>query len=206
MSRNDQAARYKFPDLLTMILSAGVWLMVPAAANAAIPQQERDALISLYNASGGDRWVAKAGWLGPAGSECGWYGVTCDAARNHVVSLDLHNNGLSYVTRWNDSGNLSKLQILNLSRNDRLSGNRRFSGDINLDFLTELRVLDISYTNCFISGSVFNLPQLTELNLHGSGLIQPDPRQLPPWLFNLRQLQKLDMGGTARYFRSDIRK
>lgn len=38
---------------------------------------ERTALVELYNATGGASWVHRERWLGPPGSECQWYGVTC---------------------------------------------------------------------------------------------------------------------------------
>ncbi len=34
-------------------------------------------------------------WLGSAGTECGWYGVTCNAAQDSVVGLSLSGNQLS---------------------------------------------------------------------------------------------------------------
>ena len=54
MSCENKSARHNFPDLLVMILAAGVGLMAPAAAKAAIPQQERDALIALSGDLFGD--------------------------------------------------------------------------------------------------------------------------------------------------------
>ena len=49
-------------------------------ATAAIPTAERDALVALYNATGGDGWHDNSGWLGNAGSECSWSGIWCDDA------------------------------------------------------------------------------------------------------------------------------
>ena len=54
-----------------------------------IPQVEREALIALYNATDGDNWTCNDGWLGAPGTECSWYGVTCDTEENYVSQLNL---------------------------------------------------------------------------------------------------------------------
>lgn len=55
---------------------------------------QRDALLSLYNATGGSNWTNQEGWLGEAGTECDWYGVSCNEHGN-IAYLDLNNNNLS---------------------------------------------------------------------------------------------------------------
>jgi hypothetical protein len=45
------------------------------AATAAIPAAERQALVDLYNSTGGASWTNRAGWNGAAGTECSWTGV-----------------------------------------------------------------------------------------------------------------------------------
>ena len=39
---------------------------------------ERDALVALYDATGGSGWHHNGGWLD--GDPCSWYGVTCDGS------------------------------------------------------------------------------------------------------------------------------
>jgi hypothetical protein len=46
-------------------------------AYSQVPVWEREALIALYNALDGENWERNTGWLGDAGTECDWYGVTC---------------------------------------------------------------------------------------------------------------------------------
>ncbi len=62
-----------------------------------LAQDEWSALASLYNATGGSAWTTKTGWdfsgSGPNGTECGWYGITCDTTP-HVIAIDLQNNNL----------------------------------------------------------------------------------------------------------------
>jgi len=64
------------------------------ASFADIPVSEREGLIALYESTGGDAWMTNEHWLGPAGSECSWYGITCDAEHTHVLEIALEDNGL----------------------------------------------------------------------------------------------------------------
>src|ERR1700693_1239647 len=77
------------------------------AALAAIPDSERAVLIALYTSTNGDGWNSSAHWceracpasgtpvFAAAGTECGWYGVLCDAAGAHVQAILLDSNGLT---------------------------------------------------------------------------------------------------------------
>lgn len=88
-----------------------------------ISAQERQALVALYQATDGNHWKNHDGWLGPAGSECGWHGVGCGLGAPEpktVVYLDLYDNNLR--GRIPEAiGQLVHLQTLFLSHND-LSG------------------------------------------------------------------------------------
>ena len=44
-----------------------LFVLAPGTAAAAIPQAERDALIDLYDSTGGPAWTDSAGWLGAPG-------------------------------------------------------------------------------------------------------------------------------------------
>jgi hypothetical protein len=70
--------------------------------HAAIPVEERDVLIELYNSTGGKNWTSNSGWLGDFGTECDWSGISC--LENHVVRLDLSNRGLT--------GSIPKILVL----------------------------------------------------------------------------------------------
>ena len=88
---------------------------------ATISKAECDALVDLYNATGGAAtWVSKANWL-LGDNPCGWYGVTCsNATGGSLTLLNLYNNKLSDAIPAS-IGNLTNLQTLNLYNND-LSG------------------------------------------------------------------------------------
>ncbi len=86
---------------------------------ATIPVEEREALISLYNQTGGSNWTSNSGWLGESGTECSWLGVSC--LGGHVNRLDLNNRGLT-GTIPRELVLLSNLKELDLSHN-QLKGN-----------------------------------------------------------------------------------
>jgi len=73
-----------------LLLAAGA---LPALA--AIPAAERDVLTALYTSTNGAGWTNHTNWNGAAGTECTWYGVTCDAGQTHVIAISLYNNNLA---------------------------------------------------------------------------------------------------------------
>jgi len=95
-------------------------LAFPVPGRAAIPGAERSALVSLFNATGGGSWTVKTGWLGQAGSECSWSGVTCNGTGTAVTDLFLSDNGLSGKLPAG-LGNLPSLRSLEMEGN-ALSG------------------------------------------------------------------------------------
>ncbi|MBM87009.1 MAG: hypothetical protein CMQ41_01390, partial [Gammaproteobacteria bacterium] len=63
---------------LFFLIAIFVWLgSLASVSYSQVPQIERDALVALYNSTGGANWRDNTGWLGAAGTECDWYGVTC---------------------------------------------------------------------------------------------------------------------------------
>ena len=83
--------------LLIPVMQAG-----SAGEATRISPEERQALVALYEATGGGAWVHRDGWVGPVGSECRWYGVVCGreigeaaAGKLTVTDLDLGHNGLT---------------------------------------------------------------------------------------------------------------
>ena len=85
-----------------------ITLPVPPAATT-----ERDALIALYEAAGGDNWEQKDNWLSDRPLS-DWHGVTTDAG-GHVTHLKLGGNRLSGTIP--DLGALTHLEELALTSN-----------------------------------------------------------------------------------------
>ena len=72
-----------------------LFALAASVAEAAIPAAERQALIDIYNGTGGAGWTTSTNWNGAAGTECTWFGVTCDGAQTTVTGIDLNTNNLT---------------------------------------------------------------------------------------------------------------
>ena len=143
-----------------------------------IVQQEREALIAFYEATGGDNWTDNTNWCSDKPlSE--WYGI--NVWNGHVNYINLNNNNLSgelpdnlekltalqYLQLGGNSltgnipesiGDLTSLVSLNLSSNN-LNGNI----PENIGNLTSLVSLDLGVNN--ITGSIpESIGNLTALN------------------------------------------
>ena len=99
-------------------ITGGLPAGMGSQSTSKISSVERSALIALYNSTDGANWTNNTGWLGSAGTECFWFGVTCDSGS--VSSLSLNSNSLT-GTIPNELGDLADLAILNLNGNS-LSG------------------------------------------------------------------------------------
>lgn len=166
----------------------GALVLAAAAvpAQAAIPAAQRQALIDLYNATNGAAWRDNTGWLGAAGTECSWYGVTCDGGQQTtVIYLRLSNNNL--VGTLPDSiGDLTTLQELKMGWNS-------LSGPIpeevgNLASLTRLELTSNQLTGD-IPGTLADLSALQYLLLNSNKL----DGALPAWLGGLTALRFIDL-------------
>ncbi|CAM9610732.1 unnamed protein product [Scytosiphon promiscuus] len=145
---------------------------------------ERDALIGLYNATGGSGWLHSENWNTDADLSL-WHGV--EAVDGRVVSLSLPSNNLrGEVLR--ELGQLTALTNLNLQSN-------RLTGPIprELGALGELQRLALNSNQ--LTGSIpkelGTLTKLSVLWLFGNHLTG----QIPPELGNLGALQHLSLYG-----------
>ena len=176
-----------------------------SAAVTVILHPDRLALIALHNATDGENWRNRDGWLSEAPLES-WFGVETVVdgrvrelrLRNNRLSgtippeigdlmelreLHLHYNGLS-GTIPPEIGNLTQLRELQLYQND-------FSGPIPsvLGDLTELIHLDLSYNGLTgtIPRELGNLVRLSTLYLEANSL----SGTIPPEIGNLTGLTLL---------------
>ena len=153
---------------------------------ADIPPSERNALIALYDSTNGDGWSDNSGWKGPAGTECTWYGVSCNPAGDSVVGIEMSSNNLNGPLPA-ELLNLTNLELLNLYDNF-------LSGSIPPEFgnLAQLKLLNLGFN--LLSGplppELGNLGNLVELEIS----LQYLSGQMPPELGQLTSLKMLDLG------------
>ena len=176
-------------------------------APSTISSGERSALTDLYTSTAGGAWFVKTNWNGAAGTECTWYGVTCDAGKTTVQAIDLHSDNLTgplpasisnltnlvhldlYINNLNGSipssiGSLTKLQRFDVGTN-QLTG----SIPTQLGGLTAMTYLDLDsnqLTGAIPSG-LGNLTKLDFLDLDGNQLTGSIPSQFD----SLSLLQRL---------------
>jgi len=142
-----------------------------------IPKPEFNALVDLYNSTGGSKWINQSGWLDPkatAWSGIGISGVQYDTNGNvsvqgNVTSINLQQFGLTGSIP-DSIGNFTRLNYLRLSFN-QLTGN--------------------------IPASIGNLKQLSLLYLHFNQLSGPIPDTLG-FLQNLKYLYLRNNALTGR--------
>jgi len=94
-----------------------------ANSRRAIPAEECEALVALYNATSGTSWKDHSGWTGSIGTECEWHGVVCGHGNGsglNVTAIELSENNL-VGTVPDALGHLDSLEWLSLLGN-HLSG------------------------------------------------------------------------------------
>jgi Leucine-rich repeat (LRR) protein/glucose/arabinose dehydrogenase len=159
----------------------GVATPAPTTPTAAVVLGDREVLVALYNATGGENWKNSGKWLSsaPIGE---WQGVTVDAG-GRVTELRLNRNQLSGEIPP-ELGYLTNLNWLYLQDNT-LSG--KIPAELgNLTNLKELW-LENNRLGGEIPPELGSLANLTELRLHRNQL----SGKLPPELGNLTKLREL---------------
>lgn len=147
------------------------------------PAADRNALVALYEATGGDNWTNNTNWLGdkPLGE---WHGVYVDHM-GRVIALSLFDNGLSGPIPP-EIGSLTELEHLQLGYNG-LSGTL----PAELGHLADLT--DLSLFGNSLSGSIppdlGSLVGLERLRLSQNQFSGP----IPPELGNLANLTEVDL-------------
>jgi hypothetical protein len=158
----------------------------PGLVYGAVPANEREALIALYNGTDGDRWDNNSGWktdgdFSPPGTEKDWYGIT--VSNDHVTGINLSDNSLNGSIPG-ELGDLSNLVTLDLHSN-------QLKGSIppGVGKLANLITLDLHYNQ--ITGIPLELEDLS--NLRYLYLDRNQITGIPPGLEweNLSKLQHL---------------
>ena len=155
------------------------FLLIPGIILPDIPAVEREALIALYNATGGDNWERNDNWktggvFSPPGTENTWWGITCDAANTMVIEIHLESKNLQ-GTLPPEIGNFTNLEYLDLPGN-------LLSGFIPAEIgnLTHLQFLRL-YSNQ-LSGSIppeiGDCISLKVMQIHGNQLTGPIPAEM----------------------------
>ena len=172
---------------------------------AQLPSPDREALVALYNATGGANWTDNTNWVtnAPVGQ---WYGVTTDAS-SRVTELNLTRNQLKGEIPP-ELANLTNLKVLALGGNEltgtiptwlgslaNLEGlylwGNRLTGEIpsqlgNLTNLEELWLADNQLTG-EIPSELGSLANLGSLFLGDNQLTG----EIPPELGSLTNLERL---------------
>ena len=141
----------------------------PTAAPTPVPP-DRDALIALYNAAGGDNWVDNTNWLSdrPLGE---WYGVWTNS-NGRVAGLELHLGPEPQgeiptklpAGAFHDLTELGDLRIIGMPIEE-------LQPDV-FEGLSQLRQLEISYTGLkrLPSGVFDSLENLANLSIYSNPL------------------------------------
>ena len=159
---------------------------VPAAAGEHHDaRSDREALIELYEATGGDGWGRSDHW-GSTAPLGWWHGVTTDSD-GRVVRLELPSNGLSGELP-EAIGQLTHLRRLDLADNGLHGEIPRAIGE-----LISLRELDLQNNRLYrqIPAEIGELTNLTLLDVKHNALWGRNPDEL----WELDNLRVLDMRG-----------
>ena len=146
------------------------WLSIVASGmvQAAIPASERAVLDSIYQQTRGANWTNNTEWGGPAGTECSWFGVLCDANETHVIFIALQNAdsqgnvvGNNLVGSLPALNGLASLQYFGVLNNHLTGGIPALAGLSSLQYLA----LDGNQFN----GSIPSLNGLFNLIIFSAG-------------------------------------
>ena len=151
------------------------------------PPSDRDALLALYDATGGPDWTESQNWLTEAALG-EWHGIETDS-EGRVTALRLQNNGLAGRIPA-ELAHLSALRELSIWNNN-------LSGTIPPELGNLRNLTNLTLWNSGLSGTIppelGNLAELRNLVLAGNGLTGSIPTELG----NLANLTSLGLDDNA---------
>ena len=195
---NDNVTRGQMAAFIIRALTGGITPPPPGGGTfcdkvTTVVKGDCNALVSLYNSTGGSQWTSKAGWM-VSTNPCNWAGVACNAGKRVtqlILNGEASNPGNLTGSLPAALGNLTGLQVIDLASNE-------IGGTIPpaLGNLKNLLALDLSGN--FLTGTIPNslggLTALTvELDLHSNSL----SGSIPTTFTNLNALFILDLGSNS---------
>ncbi len=170
--------------LLVVGSSHAARAQVDCAVQTNISQSECEALVTIYNSTGGPNWRHQDRWL-QDNFPCAWQRVGCNG-RNRIEELDLGNNNL-VGTIPTEIGNFPFLRMLDIGADPGLTG----PIPTELGNLTRLEVLILGGSPIIptFPASMSNLTSLKEVDLFGATF---DLANLG-WLGNQQSLEVVRM-------------
>lgn len=161
-------------------------LVLITLARAHVPADQRAALMDLFNATGGPRWLKKQGW--GDGDPCAeaWHGIACNGDGTAVTTIDVHSNSLVGTLTPSLATFAPYLVKLDLGENP-LSGSlpNFWSGFTSLTAVA----ISGSVLGGSLPDSVCDMSSLINADFHGNRL----NGSLPRCLYRLTQLSGLDV-------------
>lgn len=132
---------------------------------------EREVLVSVYNACGGRFWKKNDNWLNPSVDICKWYGISCTG--DNVTEITLNNNDL-INTPPQDLFTLPELKIINFNSNNI---DFKFAG---ISSASNLEHLDLTHTDLTSLNEIQELDstKIKYLKLASNDLTGPFPTEL----------------------------
>ena len=159
-----------------------------------VSRDECEALVNLFDATGGLTWFNSRGWL-ETNQPCDWHGVVCapGAWPRHVIRIRLPSNNLG-GSLPGDLARLTHLRELVVENRASAGQFNVLTGGIPIELwqLTELEVLDLGHNDLgnTIPEELGRLRKLRILALDGNRL----EGSLPTELGDLSELARLDLG------------
>ena len=128
--------------------------------------QEKEALIDIYNYCNGVEWYNSQNWCSDHALQ-DWWGVTIDDTTGRVIKLELSRNNLTGdLSKWTSIANLRQLRDLWLKHNHLTGDISKWTSIANLPQLQTLALYHNNLTGDISKWtSIANLPLLQMLSL-----------------------------------------